>query len=65
MGWFLIAMLVIAYLLPVWVAMGRECKATAGIAIVTIFLGWTFVGWVVALAWAASGDKASRTTPTA
>jgi hypothetical protein len=44
-----------AYFFPMAVAMHRDCDATAGIAIVNIFLGWTFIGWVVALAWAASG----------
>jgi hypothetical protein len=46
-----------AYLLPISIAMARQCKATAGIAVITIFLGWTFIGWVIALAWAASGAK--------
>lgn len=47
---------VLLYMLPAFVAAGRRCKAEAGIAIVNIFLGWTFIGWVVALAWAAVGE---------
>jgi hypothetical protein len=25
--------------------------------IIDLLLGWTFVGWVVALSWAASGER--------
>jgi Superinfection immunity protein len=52
----LLILLIIAYIFPSAVASHRHCKATAGIVIVNLSLGWTFVGWVVALAWAASGD---------
>ncbi len=45
------------YFFPLWIAMARECKARAGIAILNLFLGWTFVGWVVALTWASVGEK--------
>ena len=55
--WHILVLIFLAscYLTPAVVAMRRKCAATAGIAIINIFLGWTFVGWVVALAWAASG----------
>lgn len=42
--------------LPTVVAMWRGCKSTGGIFIVNLFLGWTLLGWVGALAWAASGE---------
>ncbi len=48
------------YMLPSFVAAGRKCKAAAGIVVVNLFLGWTFIGWVVALAWAASGEATPR-----
>lgn len=44
------------YFLPCVVAASRDCKASVGIGIVNLFLGWTFVGWGVALAWAACGE---------
>ena len=61
----LIVLLILAalYLMPALVAWRRKAKALAGIAIINIFLGWTFVGWVVALAWAACGEKSLRTAP--
>ncbi len=47
----------VVYFLPALLASHRGCKATAAIAIIDLFLGWTFVGWVAALAWAVSGEK--------
>ena len=45
------------YFLPLFVAMARGCKSTLGIFVVDLFLGWSLIGWVVALAWAVSGEK--------
>jgi Superinfection immunity protein len=47
---------VLLYFLPTFVAAYRSCKAGGGIAVINVFLGWTFIGWVVALAWAACGE---------
>lgn len=46
-----------AYFLPSIVAGYREIKGGGGVFVVNFFLGWTLIGWVVALAWAASGEK--------
>lgn len=55
--WILVSILAVSvYFMPAALASHRKCKATAGIAVVNVFLGWTFIGWVVALAWAASGE---------
>jgi hypothetical protein len=43
------------YLFPGALALGRGLKNGWSIMIVNALLGWTLVGWVVALAWAASG----------
>jgi hypothetical protein len=56
-GLLLILAAAVIYFLPTLVAGVRGCKAGAGIVIVNIFLGWTFIGWVVALAWAAAGER--------
>jgi len=53
------------YFLPLIVSAARRCKAHGGIAIVNLFLGWTFIGWVIALAWAASGEKEIPAAPAA
>jgi hypothetical protein len=47
----------VAYLIPIIIAGVRNCKSTAAIVIIDLLLGWTFVGWVVALSWAASGER--------
>jgi len=44
--------------LPTMIAMGSNHKKTGPILVVNFFLGWTLVGWVVALAW--SIDSASH-----
>lgn len=48
---FLIAIAVL-YMAPWLVAIDRNHKDRVAIAVVNFFLGWTLVGWVVALAWA-------------
>ena len=45
---------VLFYLLPTFIAMTRRHPNTASIAILNIFLGWTFIGYIVALVWAFS-----------
>jgi Superinfection immunity protein/Protein of unknown function (DUF2510) len=47
-GWTL-AVITIGYLIPLAVAMTRGKSNVGGVAIVNIFLGWTFIGWAVAL----------------
>jgi hypothetical protein len=44
-------------LFPTWIAFRRDCKSRWGIFIINFFLGFTGIGWVVALAWAACGEK--------
>ena len=39
------------YFIPWFVALGRGHNNTTSIFILTLFLGWSFVGWVVALVW--------------
>ena len=39
------------YFLPVVIAVVRGHQNTAAIFILTLLLGWTFLGWVAALVW--------------
>ena len=48
--WFVI------YFLPSLVAFARSKRDTAAIVLLNIFLGWTMIGWVVALVWAVKTD---------
>ena len=62
LGWLL--MLVI-YLTPTIVVFLRKKKDVTKIILVNIFLGWTVVGWILAVIWAFGMDdeKPVRTTP--
>lgn len=42
------------YLLPTELALYKQCEKAEWIAIVNVFLGWTLVGWVIALGCAES-----------
>lgn len=52
----LLTLVTLGYLLPATVAYWRGKKNFAAITIFNILLGWTFIGWVVALIWAAMHD---------
>lgn len=49
------------YLLPAGIAILRNRKNTGSIFTVDLFLGWTLVGWVVALAWAVATEDSKAT----
>ena len=40
------------YWLPTIIALVRHAPSARGIALLNFFLGWTGIGWVVALIWA-------------
>lgn len=44
------------YFVPSMIAYHRKTKNKLSILVVNLFLGWTFIGWVVALAMA-YGDR--------
>ena len=44
------------YFIPVIVAYIRRHNNTVAIAILTLFLGWTFLGWLAALLWSLNSD---------
>jgi len=46
----------VMYFLPSIVALARSKRDTAAIVLLNIFLGWTVIGWVIALVWAAKTD---------
>ena len=47
----------IIYFLPSIIAIFRSKSNTAAIVVLNLFLGWTFIGWLVALIWAVSKDR--------
>lgn len=46
----------VIYFIPWLVACFREQPSSLGVFMLNLFLGWTFIGWVVALVWACSGS---------
>lgn len=46
----------VTYFLPSIVAKKRLHNKLNTIVVINFFLGWTFIGWVIALAWAVSAD---------
>lgn len=48
----LIAIVVLLYLLPTIIAVKKKHLQKVPIILINIFLGWSFIGWVVALVWA-------------
>ena len=46
----------IFYFLPSIIALARSKRNTLSIFFLNLFLGWTLVGWVVALVWALKPD---------
>lgn len=61
-GGVIIFLLVVAalflYFIPSWVAWNK--KQSGGVIALNLFLGWTFIGWVIALAWACVDDKETQ-----
>jgi hypothetical protein len=48
----LIALAVMVYFVPTLVAIHEEHRNAAAIGVLNLLLGWTVLGWIVALVWA-------------
>lgn len=44
------------YFLPSLIALVRGKRDTMAIFLLNLFLGWSVIGWIVALVWAAKND---------
>lgn len=62
-GLVVIGMVFTTYLFPTLVALGRKKKNSAAIGVLNLFLGWTFLGWVVALVWAFTHETQAGVEP--
>jgi hypothetical protein len=40
------------YFLPALIAGGRHLHERTAITLLNLFLGWTFIGWIIAFIWA-------------
>lgn len=61
----LVVFLLFVYFIPAIIAFNRSHQNTTAITVLNILLGWTLLGWIVAIVWAFTavktkeGDKAS------
>ena len=47
----LVLVLAVIYFIPTLIAFLRDHHNVNAIALLNLFLGWTFIGWVISLAW--------------
>ena len=48
----ILLLIVLIYMLPTFIAFGREHPRRQDIAVVNILLGWTLIGWIGVFLWA-------------
>jgi len=48
--------LFVMYWLPTIIAMVRHAPSALGVAALNFFLGWTVIGWLLALVWALAAN---------
>ena len=51
----------VVYFIPTFVGFSRNKYNKTAIFLLNFFLGWSLIGWVVALVWAVSKDKQPQT----
>lgn len=56
MGWVLLLLLVVVYFIPCWVAINRNHNSQMAIGVLNILLGWTVLGWIIALVWSCTSN---------
>lgn len=49
---------VLVWLAPIYIARSRNVVDRRPIALITVLLGWTFFGWIAALAWSITSKPA-------
>jgi hypothetical protein len=58
-GFVMLVVAFVAYFLPTFIAAKRGHPNGTGIFLLDLFLGWTFLGWLIALIWSVSAIKAA------
>ncbi|MBF7978128.1 MULTISPECIES: superinfection immunity protein [Rahnella] len=62
-GVILIIAMVMGYLLPGIIASGRGHTNAGAIWVLTVVLGWSGIGWIVALVWSFTNSESMRGSP--
>lgn len=55
-----IAVMAFIYVTPMIIASNRKHMNTGSIIVVNLFLGWSVIGWIAALAWSLSSHTKRR-----
>lgn len=50
-------LLIFVYFIPALVANNKQHPQASAITVLNLFLGWTLLGWVIALVWACSKQE--------
>jgi hypothetical protein len=50
----------VLYFVPSIVAIARKITHQGSVVVINVFLGWTFIGWVIALAMACRTNRVVR-----
>jgi hypothetical protein len=53
-------LVLVLYFLPSIIAVARKVMHQGSVVVINLFLGWTFVGWVIALAMACRTSRVLR-----
>jgi hypothetical protein len=51
-----LAVVLALYFAPAWAAYCNHKTNTPAIFVLNLLLGWTFIGWVIAMVWAVTKD---------
>lgn len=62
LGLFLLGSIFAIYFCPTLIALFRGKRNVWSIGILNFFLGWTFIGWLISLIWAASYESPKEAT---
>ena len=57
LGLLVFPMIVGVYFLPTIIALMRRKRNGCAIALLNLFLGWSVIGWVVALVWSVAHES--------
>lgn len=58
----IILFLLVMYGVPTFVAALRKHASFGGIVVINLLLGWTIIGWIIALAWSLSDPRRNQQT---
>lgn len=63
MSWIIFILAVALYLLPTGIATNCRHRNLTPIMLVNLLLGWTVIGWLVALIWSTTNNVEGRSAP--